>query len=215
MGNTTTQKITSKEKMVLGGSLIAGFVASLCCIGPLLAIGLGLGSFGASAFFETLRPYLLVATLALLGISFYLVYRKPKAVCADGSCQIEGAGRWSKITLWIVTVFVVAFAAFPTYSGFFVAKGNKTTLPPSESRVAIATTAQEQATTATTTLKVEGMTCAGCVANVQNALQKTPGVTSAQVSLDPPQAVVTYNSKQVQVETLIQAVQKAGYTAKQ
>jgi copper chaperone CopZ len=213
MGNTTTQKIASKEKMVLGGSLIAGIVASLCCIGPLVAIGLGLGSFGASAFFETLRPYLLVATFALLGISFYQVYRKPKTVCADGSCQVEGAGRWNKIALWIVTVFVIAFAAFPAYSGFFVAKGSKVALPPSGTQVAAVTNAPEPITTAT--LKVEGMTCAGCVANVQNALKKTPGVTSAQVSLDPPQAIVTYNPKQVQVETLIQAVQKAGYTAKQ
>jgi hypothetical protein len=35
----------------LTGSVFAGLAASLCCIGPLLSLTLGLGSFAASAWF--------------------------------------------------------------------------------------------------------------------------------------------------------------------
>ena len=51
--------------------LVAG-LASLCCIGHLMAVGLGLGTFGAAALFEGLRPYLLIVTGALLVVGFYV-----------------------------------------------------------------------------------------------------------------------------------------------
>lgn len=49
------------------------------------------------------------------------------------------------------------------------------------------------AATATTTLHIEGMTCAGCETAVKMVLQKTPGVTAQQVSYEQKQAVVTYD----------------------
>lgn len=41
------------------------------------------------------------------------------------------------------------------------------------------------------TYRVSGMTCTHCVKNVQKALEGMDGVVSAEVSLDPPRAVVT------------------------
>ncbi len=70
----------------LTGGVIAGLAASLCCIGPLVALSLGLGSFAASAWFAQWRPVLLGVTFVLLGLAWYLTYRRPKADCADGSC---------------------------------------------------------------------------------------------------------------------------------
>lgn len=49
------------------------------------------------------------------------------------------------------------------------------------------------AATATTTLQIEGMTCAGCETAVKMVLQKTPGVTAQRVSYEQKQAVVTYD----------------------
>ena len=40
----------------------------------------------------------------------------------------------------------------------------------------------------TTTLKIEGMTCAACSARVEKALQKTDGVISASVNLTTEKA---------------------------
>ncbi len=77
------------DKALTTASVLVAGLASLCCIGPLMAVGLGLGTFGAAALFEDLRPYLLIVTGALLVAGFYLTYRKqPAEQCADGSCAV-------------------------------------------------------------------------------------------------------------------------------
>ncbi|WP_198330666.1 heavy metal translocating P-type ATPase [Psychrobacter cibarius] len=63
-------------------------------------------------------------------------------------------------------------------------------------------------------LSIEGMTCASCVGRVEKALKKVEGVQQANVNLATERAWVQGNA-QVQSSDLIQAVKKAGYTAKQ
>ena len=57
------------------------------------------------------------------------------------------------------------------------------------------------------------MTCASCVARVEKALKKVPGVLSAEVNLATEKAQVTVDGSQTPVEALIAAVEKAGYVA--
>jgi Cu+-exporting ATPase len=64
-----------------------------------------------------------------------------------------------------------------------------------------------------TTLRIEGMTCASCVARVEKALKKVPGVTKAVVNLATEKATVDSLST-VPVSSLKAAIEKAGYTAK-
>ncbi|GBC81588.1 Copper chaperone CopZ [bacterium HR10] len=108
-----------KRETTLVASVIAAITASLCCLGPIVAAVVGLGSFGAAAVFEAWRPYLLGLTFGLLGLGFYFTYRKQDVHCADGSvCATRpSVGRWNKILLWLATGLVIAFAAFPYYSG--------------------------------------------------------------------------------------------------
>ncbi len=63
------------------------------------------------------------------------------------------------------------------------------------------------------TLPIEGMTCASCVARVEKALKKVPGVISAEVNLATEKAQVTVSGEGAAVESLIAAVEKAGYSA--
>jgi Cu+-exporting ATPase len=67
--------------------------------------------------------------------------------------------------------------------------------------------------TAETALQVEGMTCASCVARVEEALRKVPGVSNATVNLATEKATIQALST-VPVSALVAAVEKAGYTAK-
>nr|WP_314625007.1 heavy metal translocating P-type ATPase [uncultured Noviherbaspirillum sp.] len=60
-------------------------------------------------------------------------------------------------------------------------------------------------------LSISGMTCASCVARVEKALKKVPGVTGASVNLATEKAQVT--AVGVPVEALVAAVEKAGYEA--
>ena len=62
-------------------------------------------------------------------------------------------------------------------------------------------------------LAVEGMTCASCVARVEKALKKVPGVLSAEVNLATETADVTLAAG-VDRSALAAAVEKAGYQAR-
>ncbi len=63
----------------------------------------------------------------------------------------------------------------------------------------------------TETLVIEGMTCGGCVAAVQQALLRVNGVIAATVDLQAGQARVEYDPAQTDREALVQAVTKAGF----
>lgn len=209
MKHAAVEKPIAKENLALSSSLVASILASLCCIGPVVALALGLGSFGLGSFFETLRPYLLLLTALLLGTAFYFTYRrKPAVVCENGVCKTEKVGRFNKAMLWIVTGFVILFAAFPYYSGLFVPKSPQT-------NTVIAQTTTEPATTGISkvTIKIEGMTCAGCVANVESTLKKQSGVKSVAVTLEPGQAIVTYDPTKITPPQLVKAINALGYKA--
>lgn len=61
------------------------------------------------------------------------------------------------------------------------------------------------------TIKVEGMSCGGCVRSVTEALKAQPGVGSAEVSLEMAQARIDYDPALVSVERLRQAIEDAGF----
>ncbi|HVF64900.1 MAG TPA: heavy-metal-associated domain-containing protein [Casimicrobiaceae bacterium] len=63
----------------------------------------------------------------------------------------------------------------------------------------------------TVSFDVEGMTCGGCVASVKRVLEALPGVSNAEVTLQPPRASVDYDPARVTAEALRGAVQDAGY----
>ncbi|MBK6863023.1 MAG: copper-translocating P-type ATPase [Ideonella sp.] len=62
-------------------------------------------------------------------------------------------------------------------------------------------------------LAIEGMTCASCVARVERALAKVPGVLAAEVNLATEGARVTRLAGSAPTADLLAAVQRAGYTA--
>jgi Cu+-exporting ATPase len=64
------------------------------------------------------------------------------------------------------------------------------------------------------TLPVEGMTCAACQANVQRALNATPGVTKAAVNLMMHEATVHYDPAATEPSKLVAAINDTGYVSK-
>ena len=61
------------------------------------------------------------------------------------------------------------------------------------------------------TIKVEGMSCGGCVNNVTGVLKALAGVDDAQVSLESASATVRYDPARVSIEALRAAVENAGF----
>jgi Cu+-exporting ATPase len=66
---------------------------------------------------------------------------------------------------------------------------------------------------ATTTLKVEGMTCGACTSAVESALTNQPGVQSVDVSLVMSRAVVKHDPKLFSAEQIQQQIEDRGFDA--
>jgi Cu+-exporting ATPase len=63
------------------------------------------------------------------------------------------------------------------------------------------------------TIPVQGMTCAACSARVQRTLERTPGVSGANVNLMTGSATVSYDPATVTPEHLVEAIRETGYGA--
>lgn len=217
-----------KENSILGGAVVAALLASLCCIGPLLFVVLGLSSFGAATYFEAARPYLMAAAVGLLAIAFYWIYfKRRETACASGEvCAVKPVGRASRIGLWIATLAVLIFASLPYFAGPLAAKISEKEIVDEQNEqgaCCVAGMSNDEAGarllpaagTKTATFKVEGMTCVSCETTIQLALEQTPGVRRSQVSYDRGEAVVEFDPEKTTPAKLRDAINSTGYTVKE
>jgi len=96
------------------GALGAAIASSLCCTGPLLYVGFGIGGAGLAGTFEPLRAWFLGGTALFLAAGFYGTYGRRFQCVADE--KAERKRRRDRIRLWVGTAFVVLVATFPTWS---------------------------------------------------------------------------------------------------
>jgi len=185
-----------KTSLSTVGGIITAIIASLCCIGPVLVALIGIGSVGAFAVFENYRPYLIGATILLLGVAFYLVYRKREAKCEDGSCKIQDAGKWNKVGVWSATFLAAIAIAFPYFG-----------VAPSAS-VNVAVDGK-----AIVTLSIEGMDCKACAKGVEGLLTSIKGAHKANVEYEQGKAVIEYDPATVKPNAFVDRVNKSGFTA--
>jgi mercuric ion transport protein len=65
--------------LALGASVLSAIPASLCCIGPLVAVVVGASGFAAAGLFAQWRPLFLKVTALTLAAAWYLTYRPFKS----------------------------------------------------------------------------------------------------------------------------------------
>ncbi|MGH9873523.1 MAG: mercuric transporter MerT family protein [Pyrinomonadaceae bacterium] len=206
-----------EERLAIGGAVIAAIAASLCCIGPLLFVVLGLGAFGAAAAFQTARPYLLAAAVLLLAFGFYRTYFRRASACAPGeACETKPINRASRIGLWIASIAVLAFALSPYYVDYTASAFVRRQVPvqTAPATAPAAESAPSQTNLETVTVKVAGMDCTACEAPIRAVLEKTPGVRSADVSYKRGDARVEFDPKRTNIEQIKRAIDSTGYKAK-
>ena len=63
----------------------------------------------------------------------------------------------------------------------------------------------------TVVLSVPDMNCSACPITVRKALEKVPGVGKVKATLEPPEAVVTFDDAKTGIERLREATKQAGY----
>lgn len=178
------------------GGVITAVIASLCCNGPIAVALIGVGSISAFSIFETYRPYLIGFPVVILGLAFYLTYRKREVKCEDGTCKIENAGKWSKISLWLAAVIAITAILFPYFGASSSAATNISDVPGT-----------------TVVLSIKGMDCAGCARGVEGMLAGVKGVRQAKVDFDNGMAEVIYDPQIVKPETFIHRINETSYEA--
>ncbi len=120
----TEQETPSKATSWLGiGALLAAIGASVCCVGPLLLLSLGIGGAWMSTLtsMETVRPVFMLLTLIFIGLGYRKLYLIPET-CKDGeACALPEVKQKQRMIFWIGSVLILLLLAFPWYAPLFLA----------------------------------------------------------------------------------------------
>lgn len=134
---------------------------------------------------------LIVYLVTIIGGSVALGYLFDFVLPLDANVMAHDHGGLA----WWKLVSMVALAALTVY--FAYRDGRKWLMSKTKTE-----------TNDAMTIPVEGMTCNGCVSNLERRLREAPGVEDVQVTLEPQQAVV---SGTIGAEDVKAVIQDAGY----
>lgn len=98
----------------LASSIMAALVSSICCIGPLIIMTLGIGSAWMSNIMivSAYRPLFIILAIFSLSYSFYKLYLKPNCKIGE-NCSIPQNLRIQRIIFWFTAFMVIIFIIFP------------------------------------------------------------------------------------------------------
>ena len=112
-------KVNPKQSLWAGS--VAAIGASLCCVGPLVLLSLGISGTWIAGLtrLEPWRPLFVAATLVLLFMAWRGLYRRPTA-CADGRpCASAAVQRRQRLIFWLVSIGLLLLLAFPWFAPWF------------------------------------------------------------------------------------------------
>ena len=105
---------TGRAGLAAAGGILGALASMSCCILPLALFTIGISGawIGNLTALEPYQPIFFAATAGFLGVGYFLVYRQPKAVCADGTCERMLPSRIVKAMLWVATALALTALAF-------------------------------------------------------------------------------------------------------
>jgi mercuric ion transport protein len=112
-----------RQRLAAAGGILAALGAASCCVVPFALFTLGVGGawIGNLTALEPYQPVFAAIAAACLGYGFYLVYRRPKVACVEGSyCASPSSSHLAKIGLWTALVLVLIAVGFPRIAALFL-----------------------------------------------------------------------------------------------
>ncbi|NOZ61892.1 MAG: mercuric transport protein MerTP [Calditrichaeota bacterium] len=191
---------TNKSQKWAGAGIVTAIAASACCITPVLAIVAGVGGIASSlSWLEPLRPFFIGITVFVLGFAWYQQLKPKKEIDCDCDDNEKPSFWQSKKFLTIATVLAILLLAFPYYAPVLIADNT--------SSAAYATSENFQQVD----LNIEGMTCAGCEATINQAVSTVPGVVKVTSDYKTGQAVVKIDSSKASLDSIVAVINRSGY----
>jgi len=103
------------------GGVLAGIAGSVCCVGPLVLVSVGVGGAWVANLtaLQAWSPVFVVLAAAAFGFAGYKLFYVPK-VCAPGTaCADPRTLRNQRIVFAITAPLVAALLSFPLYASWF------------------------------------------------------------------------------------------------
>ena len=106
----------AKSSIVAGA--LAAIGASVCCVGPLVLLMLGVSGAWISYLtaFEPFRPYFIGLTLLFLFLAFRKLYLVKRACATGDACADDRVLNRNRLIFWFLSVSLLLLVAFPWYA---------------------------------------------------------------------------------------------------
>lgn len=192
-------------------STVAGAsLATACCWIPLTLAVAGITATGLSQTLEQWSPFFYVLTGVLIVYSFWEGFLRAPRPCdgddASAECQSSSRGRSRQMRIFFVVhlALVALILSVPTLM-------MSASSSSSASAAELATQKEVALEMASVTLEIEGMTCAGCVANIERALNDMEGMHHVSVSFEDSQGVMFFDDSVLASSEIMARVSDEGY----
>ncbi|MGH8435059.1 MAG: mercuric transporter MerT family protein [Pseudomonas sp.] len=112
-------QLTGRGSLI--ASALAAIGASVCCVGPLVLLSLGIGGtwVGSLTAMTPYRPIFIVLTLLFLGLAFRRLYWLTNSCAPGTACADPRTVKRQRLTFWIVTVLLLVLLAVPSLAPLF------------------------------------------------------------------------------------------------
>jgi mercuric ion transport protein len=121
---TTKPEVPPKKELPwLGfGAALAAIGASICCVGPLLLLSLGIGGAWMSTLtsMESVRPFFILLTLVLIVLGYRKLYVLPENCEAGTACALPEEKHKQRMVFWVGSTLVLLLLAFPWFAPIFM-----------------------------------------------------------------------------------------------
>jgi mercuric ion transport protein len=121
MSELNKSNTTQSGKGFLVAGILSAVGASICCVGPLVLLALGVSGawIGSLTALEPYRAIFIGLTLLFLGFAFYRLYLVRPTCSPESACANPRTLKHQRLGFWIVTVLVLGLIAVPWVAPLF------------------------------------------------------------------------------------------------
>lgn len=191
----------NKSKILTSVAIIGSFLASICCIGPFIALAITGSSFASLfSWLTPFRPILIGLTVMILIYAWQRKLRRPRQSDCDCGSQRKLRFIDTKLFLGILTAVAILFMSFPYYSSLSASRRSPELQSLNKTNQTIVK------------FQVAGMTCESCAKSIKTSLEAKAGVQDVTVLLSENTVLVAFDQKNMTSKQISEYFEGMGYS---